>query len=127
MDVKKISVGIAVLLIILWGGYLLGGILHSDGAGDAAIREQLETLGRNQQFLTTKLDGLGKDLAESQRRIESVEGRITNAEAGVDEVAGKLADSQIALTESAGLITANERILRAVRERAKVKTGKPAP
>ena len=104
----------AALAYSLWGG-----ILSGVRAGDAAIKQQLATLERNQQLLTTKLDGLAKDLAASQQRVVRIESRITNAEIGVGEVAGKLADSQIALTESAGLIAENERIISAIQQRAK--------
>ena len=118
-NVKKYIIAAAVLIAVGVAGYLLGGYYVDYRARDADVTAKLETLGRNQQLLTTKLDGLTKDLAASQRRIESIAGRIANAESGVADVAGKLADSQIALTESAGLIAENERILSAIQQRAK--------
>ena len=116
---KAWIIGAAVLVALGVAGYLLGGYYVDYRTRDADVTAKLETLGRNQQLLTTKFDGLAKDLAQSQRRVASIEIRIGNAEAGVSEVAGKLADSQIALTESAGLIAENERILSAIQQRAK--------
>ena len=108
----------AALSYCLWSG-----ILHDNGAGDSAIREQLATIERNQHDITTRLDGITKDLAQSVRRVESIEERIDRAESGVAEVAGQLADSQIALTESARLIDENQRIISAIRQRAEKNTG----
>ena len=115
-DAKKITVFVACLALALAAYYYFGS--NNNGIRDTDIKQQLTTLERNQQLLTTKFDGLAKDLAQSQRRVATIEIRIGNAEAGVSEVAGKLADSQIALTESAGLIAENERILRAIQQRA---------
>ena len=120
---KNWIIGIACLALALAAYYYFGG--NNNGIRDTDIKQQLETLGRNQQLLTTKFDGLAKDLAQSQRRVATIEIRIGNAEAGVSEVAGKLADSQIALTESAGLIDANESILRGIRQRAENQASKP--
>ena len=114
---KNWFIGIACLALAFAAWYFFSG--NNNGIRDTDIKQQLETLGRNQQLLTTKFDGLANDLAQSQRRVASIEIRIGNAEAGVSEVAGKLADSQIALTESAGLIAENERILSAIQQRAK--------
>ena len=116
-DAKKITVFVACLALALAAYYFFGG--NNNGIRDTDIKQQLETLGRNQQLLTTKFDGLAKDVAQSQRRVASIEVRIGNAEAGVSEVTNRLADSQIALTESAGLIAENERILSAIQQRAK--------
>ena len=116
-NAKKIVLLVACVLVAIAAYYYFGG--NNNGIRDTDIKQQLETLSRNQQLLTTKFDGLSKDLAQSQRRVASIEIRIGNAEAGVSEVAGKLADSQIALTESAGLIAENERIISAIQQRAK--------
>ena len=116
-DAKKITVLVACLALALAAWYFFGG--NNNGIRDTDIKQQLETLSRNQQLLTTRLDGLATDLAKSQRRVETIAGRIANAEAGVSEVTSRLADSEIALTESAGLIAENERILSAIQQRAK--------
>ena len=116
-NAKKIILFVACLALAFAAWYYFGG--NNNGIRDTDIKQQLETLSRNQQLLTTKLDGLSKDLAQSQRRVATIEIRIGNAEAGVSEVAGRLADSQIALTESAGLIAENERIISAIQQRAK--------
>ena len=117
-ETKKIGVYVACAAVAAFLWFVLSGNLPSDRARDKAIREQFATLERNQRDLATRLDGIAKDLAQSQRRIETISGRIANAEAGVSEVAGQLADSQIALTESAGLIDANKRIIQAIQSRA---------
>ena len=105
--------------------YMLWGNVPSDGTGDTAIKQQLATLERNQQLLTTRLDGIAKDLAQSISRVDGISKRIGAAEAGVDEVAGRLADSQIALTESAGIIAESERVIREIQQRAKSNSAKP--
>ena len=108
----------ALLLAVCVLGWVLFSNISDIGKRDADIRKQFQTLERNQHDLTTRLDGITKDLATSQRRIETISSRIANAEAGVSEVAGQLADSQKSLTESAGLIDSNERILQGIRKRA---------
>ena len=108
----------ALLLAVCVLGWVLFSNISDIGKRDADIRKQFQTLERNQHDLTTRLDGITKDLAQSQRRIETISSRIANAEAGVSEVAGQLADSQKSLTESAGLIDSNERILQGIRKRA---------
>lgn len=119
-NLKKYLIYFAVLLAVGVAGYwLYCSFVSSNGIRDAEISRQLEEARRNQQLLTTQLDGLSKDLTKSQRRVEAIESRITNAEIGVSEVSGKLADSQIALTESAGLIAENERILSTIQQRTK--------
>jgi len=122
-NIKKYLVYAVVLLAVGFAGYWLYlSYVSSNGIRDADIKQQLETLSRNQQLLTTKFDGLTKDVAASQRRVDSIASRIANAENGVSEVAGKLADSQVALTESAGLIDENERIIQSIQQRAKTDT-----
>ena len=125
-NAQKIIIGALVLFALGCAGYwAYCSVVSSNGNGDAAIRSELETLGRNQRDLTTKLDGLAKDVAESKKRVDTITSRIANAQAGVDEVAGRLADSQVTLTESAGLIDANESILRGIRQRAENQASKP--
>jgi hypothetical protein len=112
---KKAFILVACVAIGFTAYTLFSG--YSDGAGTKDITAKLATLERNQQLLTTLLDGISKDLAKSQRRVEAIEIRIGNAEAGVSEVTGRLADSQTKLTESAGLISENERIIREILKR----------
>ena len=128
MALSKWQILILVALLAVGfgaGWYLLGRDGAGDGAGDAAIKQQLETLGRNQQLLTTRLDGIAKDLAQSQQRVGRIEERVGAAQAGVAEVAGQLADSQKSLAESAGIIAESERIIREIQQRAKSNSAKP--
>ena len=112
---KKAFILVACIAIGFTAYTLFSGF--GDGAGVKDITAKLATLERNQQLLTTQLDGISKNLAQSQRRVEAIEVRIGHAEAGVSEVTGRLADSQTKLTESAGLIAENERIIRSILKR----------
>ena len=124
-EAKKYFIYVVVLAVLIAGYYVFSGYISDNRTRDADIRKQFETLERNQQLLTTKLDGISKDLAQSQRRIETISSRIANAESGVAEVAGKLNDSQKSLAESAGLIEANQRLFQTVRKRTESQTSKP--
>lgn len=121
---KHLVIAIALFL----AGSLFGSSFFSTGdrGGDKIIIEQQKQILANQRDFTTKLDGLSKTAAESNRRLELVTREVAEVRIGlggitneVQQVTEGLRSNDALLQESRRLDSEDERTLRAILERNK--------
>lgn len=98
---------IAVLAIAL--AYCLFSVHDNAGRVDA-IKQQLDTVSRDQQSAIDRLSKIETGLADSIRTTDA-------AKTAVDDAAGRIEQSQGRVNTSADLISDSQRIINAVRER----------
>lgn len=109
-----VAFGILIVLILLFGAWLLfGGNLYSDSGADGNPSSQLESVGEKQQRAADNLANIESGLADSQQQLDNISAGIGNAQESADRISESNNSAQAAVSDIAA---GNSRIERVVRD-----------
>ena len=113
-----ILVAVVLLVAVFGAGYMLGirnvGTAKGDGGDDGAgqVGQHLQSAVTAQREITERVDGLQSGAAQ-------ISGCIETGGAGIENAAAANSRAEVLVRESGELITEGQRILQAIRSRAK--------